>query len=84
MLAESGALRGSIDITNHDQLRYDLVVARLSAEPWLRMAEVDRPYATAIAAGDNVGIDAAAARRCGGVGTCSARCRRTRSPRTAC
>lgn len=55
--AEGGALRGSIDITNHDKLRYDLVVARLSAEPWLRMSEVDRPYATAIAAGDNVGID---------------------------
>ncbi len=57
VLAESGTLRGSIDVTNHDELRYDLVIARLSSDPWLRMAEVDRPYATAIAAGDNVGIE---------------------------
>jgi uncharacterized protein (DUF58 family) len=57
VLAESSSLRGSIDIANHDQMRYDLVVARLTAAPWLRMAEVDRPYATAIAAGDNVGIE---------------------------
>jgi uncharacterized protein (DUF58 family) len=56
-LPENGELRASIDITNHDAMRYDLVVARLSADRWLRIREVDRPYATSIAPGDNVGID---------------------------
>jgi uncharacterized protein (DUF58 family) len=58
-MPENGEVRASIDITNHDALRYDLVVARLSADRWLRFRELDRPYATAIAAGDNVGIDIA-------------------------
>jgi uncharacterized protein (DUF58 family) len=57
VLAESGTVRATIDITNHDSLRYDLVVARLSSDRWLRMGETDRPYATSIAVGGNVGID---------------------------
>jgi uncharacterized protein (DUF58 family) len=56
-VGETGTVSGSIDVTNHDRLRYDLVVARMSTAPWLRVAEADRPYATAIAPGANVGID---------------------------
>ncbi len=56
-LPENAEFVAGIDITNHDELRYDLVVARLSVDRWLRTREADRPYATTIAAGDNVGID---------------------------
>jgi uncharacterized protein (DUF58 family) len=57
VVGESGDLAATIDIANHDRVRYDLVVARLAGEPWLRVAEINRPYVSAIAAGDNVGID---------------------------
>lgn len=56
-LAEGGAMVATIDVTNPDPIRYDLVVARISTPPWLRLTDADRPYATAIAAGSTVGID---------------------------
>ncbi|HEY1488982.1 MAG TPA: DUF58 domain-containing protein, partial [Micromonosporaceae bacterium] len=57
IVGEGGEIRASIDITNHDAMRYDLVVARLSADRWLRITEIGRPYASAVAPGETVGID---------------------------
>jgi len=56
-LGETGELHASVSITNRDNLRYDLVVARLSADRWLRIEEQGRPYATAVGPGEAVGID---------------------------
>lgn len=56
-LPETGSLFASIDLMNRDELRYDLVVVRLAIDPWLILREAGRPYATSIAAGDNVGVD---------------------------
>jgi uncharacterized protein (DUF58 family) len=56
-VGEGGEIGASIDVTNYDRLRYDLVVARVSADRWLRITEAGRPYATAIPAGGTVGVD---------------------------
>jgi uncharacterized protein (DUF58 family) len=56
-VGEGGDINASIDVTNYDELRYDLVVARLTADRWLRVGEAGRPYATGIAASGTVGID---------------------------
>jgi uncharacterized protein (DUF58 family) len=57
IVGEGGEVNASIDIVNFDTMRYDLVVARLSADRWLQIAEVGRPYASAVAPMESVGID---------------------------
>ena len=56
-VSEGADLNASMTITNHDPIRYDLVVARLQHSRWLEIKHTGRPYATALAPDETVGID---------------------------
>src|SRR5215475_7888941 len=56
-VAEGDSLETSMTLTNHDPIRYDLVVARLQHSQWLEVRHTGRPYATTLASGETVGID---------------------------
>lgn len=56
-VVEGDSLETSMMITNHDPIRYDLVVARLRHSRWLDVRHSGRPYATTLAPRETVGID---------------------------
>jgi uncharacterized protein (DUF58 family) len=56
-VSEGADLGASMEITNHDPIRYDLVVARLRHGRWLEINHAGRPYAVALPAGETVGVD---------------------------
>jgi uncharacterized protein (DUF58 family) len=55
-LPEGEHFEAAIEVHNADPIRYDLVVARLSAGRWLKVRNADRPYAATIASGEDVRI----------------------------
>ncbi|HLL66199.1 MAG TPA: DUF58 domain-containing protein [Micromonosporaceae bacterium] len=49
--AEGAGVVGALSIGNADEVRYDVVVARLRPNPWLRLRDTDRPHAATVRPG---------------------------------
>ncbi|HEU4347186.1 MAG TPA: DUF58 domain-containing protein [Actinoplanes sp.] len=56
-LVEGGGVHAGLTVTNPDSVPYDLVVVRVRTSPWLKLENVDRPFAVAVEEDNWTAID---------------------------
>lgn len=56
---EGSEVTAMIEVENRDRVGYDVAVLRLQHSPWLKLADGDRPHATAVARGMAAAVEMA-------------------------